>query len=510
MTSIIKQYDKKTGKTYAVESTSRWDKERKTCICDRKVIGHFDPETGEILPNRKRKESTKQTAIAKSAGCSLLFDHAGEKTGLVSALKKVYPNHWEKLLTCAYYLLAEGNALSHCEQWTERNITPLNQRFPAQRIFEMLPDFNRDTQMEFFQYWAHKIRENEYFALDITSVSSYSSLIKTVKYGYNRDKENLEQINLGMVVGIKTGIPVYFHTYPGSIHDVSTLQQNLTVFDWLAYKKLHLVMDRGFCSKTNVSDLYAHGLRFTIALSKSLSFTTDAIDEVRSSIHTYSHREVIADEELFVETSLKEWDGHRCYTHVYYDPRKVSEEESKFYRNIDVYYQELRSEKLNPEHQKFYDRFFTIERKQHVGRVVMPNDEAILAFQNKYAGYSVIISNDLKDPVEALMVYRAKDRVEKSFDNLKNDLDGKRLRVRSEWAMEGRMFVQFLSLILASYIQRVMREKDLYKNYTMQSIIEEMKILMRITLPRSRKVLYSELTADQKRICEAFGIEAGA
>ncbi|MCK9312679.1 MAG: hypothetical protein M0P20_01295, partial [Methanocorpusculum sp.] len=138
---------------------------------------------------------------------------------------------------------------------------------------------------------------------------------------------------------------------------------------------------------------------------------------------------------------------------------------------------------------------------------VMPNDEAILEFQGKYAGYSVIISNDLKDPVEALMMYRAKDRVEKSFDNLKNDLDGKRLRVRSEWAMEGRMFVQFLSLILASYIQRVMREKDLYKKYTMQSIIEEMKILMRITLSGSRKVLYSELTADQKNICEAFGIE---
>ncbi|MPL94976.1 hypothetical protein SDC9_41139 [bioreactor metagenome] len=235
-------------------------------------------------------------------------------------------------------------------------------------------------------------------------------------------------------------------------------------------------MDRGFCSKTNVSNLYARAFRFTLALSKSFSFTTDAIDEVRSSIHTYSHREVFVDEELFIETSLKEWDGHRCYMHVYYDPRKVSEEESKFYRKIDMYYQELGSEKLIPEHQKFYDGFFTIERKQHVGRVGPPNDEAIRAFQGKYAGYSVIISTDLKDPVGALMMYREKVRVEKSFDNLTNDLDGKRLRVRSERAMEGRMFVQFLSLILASYIQRVMREKVLYKNYTMQLIIEEMKI----------------------------------
>jgi hypothetical protein len=43
----------------------------------------------------------------------------------------------------------------------------------------------------------------------------------------------------------------------------------------------------------------------------------------------------------------------------------------------------------------------------------------------------------------------------------------------------------------------------------MQSIIKEMKILMRIMLSGRRKVLYSELTADQKRICEEFGLEVG-
>lgn len=59
--------------------------------------------------------------------------------------------------------------------------------------------------------------------------------------------------------------------------------------------------------------------------------------------------------------------------------------ELKFYRKIDVYYQELRSEKLNPEHLKFYDRFFTIQRKQLVRRVFVPNDKAILEFQDKYA-----------------------------------------------------------------------------------------------------------------------------
>jgi transposase len=40
-----------------------------------------------------------------------------------------------------------------------------------------------------------------------------------------------------------------------------------------------------------------------------------------------------------------------------------------------------------------------------------------------------MLSNDIFDPKEALYVYRTKDKVEKAFDNLKNELDLKRLRI---------------------------------------------------------------------------------
>lgn len=54
--AIIKQTNKKTGVTYVYDSHSYWDKERKQHRSDRKLLGKIDPESGEIVPTRKKKE----------------------------------------------------------------------------------------------------------------------------------------------------------------------------------------------------------------------------------------------------------------------------------------------------------------------------------------------------------------------------------------------------------------------------------------------------------------------
>lgn len=54
MASIVKHTDKRSGITYAYESVSYWDKEKKMPRCKRKLIGRVDPETGEIRPTDGR------------------------------------------------------------------------------------------------------------------------------------------------------------------------------------------------------------------------------------------------------------------------------------------------------------------------------------------------------------------------------------------------------------------------------------------------------------------------
>ncbi len=55
MSCIVYQIDKKSGVKYAYESISYWDKEKKQPRSKRKYLGRVDPETGEILPSRRKK-----------------------------------------------------------------------------------------------------------------------------------------------------------------------------------------------------------------------------------------------------------------------------------------------------------------------------------------------------------------------------------------------------------------------------------------------------------------------
>ena len=52
--AIIYQLDKRSGITYAYESTYTWDKEKKQSRCKRRLIGRVDPETKEIVPTDGR------------------------------------------------------------------------------------------------------------------------------------------------------------------------------------------------------------------------------------------------------------------------------------------------------------------------------------------------------------------------------------------------------------------------------------------------------------------------
>jgi transposase len=129
------------------------------------------------------------------------------------------------------------------------------------------------------------------------------------------------------------------------------------------------------------------------------------------------------------------------------------------------------------DYQKFYATYFTVKETPKRGRKITYNQEAIDAYKTGVAGFLVLLSNDIKDPIEALKTYRNKDVVEKAFDNLKNCLDSKRLRVHLQENMRGRLFIQFLALIFVSYIQKIMSENDLFRFGSLSNLLEELELM---------------------------------
>lgn len=158
------------------------------------------------------------------------------------------------------------------------------------------------------------------------------------------------------------------------------------------------------------------------------------------------------------------------------------------------------------EHASYYDKFFLIHKTPVRGIRVDYNEEAISRHKRNHIGWFVLVSNRIKDKTKALEVYRNKDAVEKCFDDLKNDLDMKRLRIHSAAAMEGRIFIQFIALLLTTRLKQVMNEAGWYKNHDLQKVISEMKTVRSVSINGTRKKYTTELTPFQKDIYELYGL----
>ena len=63
MPTIVKHYDKKTGKTRVYESTPHYDPVSKQSRPKRKYLGTLDPETNELIPSSGRRG---RSAVAKN------------------------------------------------------------------------------------------------------------------------------------------------------------------------------------------------------------------------------------------------------------------------------------------------------------------------------------------------------------------------------------------------------------------------------------------------------------
>lgn len=116
------------------------------------------------------------------------------------------------------------------------------------------------------------------------------------------------------------------------------------------------------------------------------------------------------------------------------------------------------------------------------------------------------MTNETMDAVTALELYRNKDVVEKAFGNLKERLNMRRTLVSSEQSLEGKLFVEFVALIYLSYIKKQMQDTDLFKTYTMQSMLDKLDVIECFEAP-GQKLRVGELLEKQKEIYISLGVE---
>ncbi|GHU54203.1 IS4 family transposase [Clostridia bacterium] len=519
MSSQVNHYDKKTGNTYVYEVKSYWDKEKKSSRNRQVYLGRLDETTGTIVPSSRNKKATGQPTESNNivnlrvCGPNILLSRLDEELGIGKLARRYFPEIADEMMSLVYFLAQKGLPLSRSEFWSMNHQHPFDKTIKSQRVSELLKAMDESSRQEFCSKWASVMLENDYLCYDITSVSSYSESNEYVKVGYNRDKENLPQINLAMLFGQKSKLPIYYRRLPGSISDVSTLKTTLKVLNYLGLglNSIQMVMDRGFYSIANIDDIFSHRIHFIIGVPTSRKWVEDIIDKYYENVTSPENYYITGEEEaLFAVTHLYRWGDkkRRCYLHLYYNAERAALDYDKLTRTLKECKDELELDKPIPKHQEMYNRFFIVTETPKRGKKIEYNNDEIQKCRKRYAGFFCILSSKLKNAIEVLDIYRTKDIVENSFDDLKNSLDMKRLRVHTSAAMDSRLFLQFLATIFVCKIRETIHNQtdSTIKYLSVREVMEAMESLSVLSNKHKYKGVLSELTVVQKKLAIAFGL----
>jgi transposase len=439
-----------------------------------------------------------------------LLDYIAEKINLKKALKHSFPSYWGDILTIAQFFAIECAPAMYCNFWVNKTDSLIDHNSLTSQNISKLYEIIQDHQInDFYSEWSNQFDHSEYIALDNTSISTYSNRIKLASRGYNRDGDNLDQINVSLLFGQQSRLPLYISTFQGSLNDVTTLINTLNEYEIINFinKNNVIIMDKGFYSDKNIDYLFskASKLSFLIGLPKTKNIFDDLISknidlEVNCQSLLMTSSGVVYGRTHPVNLP----GGNKGYAHIFLDRNNKIKEQDLILYNIREMYDKIYNSPETYKNDNIYKKFINcmVDKRYKTGYKISLKVDYINTRIYK-SGWVILLSNKIDDLQEAIQYYRKKDLVEKAFNHLKNNEPLRRLAVHSDHNMQSKLFIAFIALTLLSEIDNIMNSNHLYVKYTIKEIFNYLSEIQAYYIKGRR--LIKPIPALHKKIYKAFG-----
>jgi len=499
------------GRIYLYKVESYWDKEKKQPRQKRTYLG---PKRNKNKAKIKPKSSD---LVTKNYGNTFLVKFLAEKLGVTGILKSLFPENYLEILGLSFFEIIEASGLYLFPYWLDEQYLPGVKKLHSPDISKLCEALGRlqTGRVEFIQKWIEHLKPIKGIYYDITSISSYSTKIDFIEWGYNRDHENLAQLNMGVTFCQNNSLPIYYNLYPGSIVDVTTLKNCIKYLKIYNLNDILFVLDRGFFSKANILEMNncESKVAFIQPLPFSLKKVKALIKKNKKLLLNPANAFKFNEEILAYQHSSLNFDEDNFDAHLFFNEKSEVEQKHHFLSTLLALEEKLKNKKFKtlkkylecrnsniPEKYREYFKWnktiFQVEK----------NIKKIKTFLSKMGCFILLTNQEGMDKFEVLNIYRQRDQVEKIFNILKNEMDGDRLRAHSQYNTEGRLFVKFIALIVYAEITRVMKAKKLFKKFSIKELFAELKKL-KITHIEKNAPFLSELSKKQRIIFEAFDIK---
>ena len=157
------------------------------------------------------------------------------------------------------------------------------------------------------------------------------------------------------------------------------------------------------------------------------------------------------------------------------------------------------------DHEQLYKEYFIISETPG-SCISFSNKQDAINAETEWYGFFALVSNEVKDPAEALCLYRLRDVVEKAFGDLKERLNCRTILLSYETALCGKLFVEYVALIYLSYVKKMMEHKGLFSKYSMNELLDELDLIECHKEPENA-VKYGEILSKHEQIYRDLEIE---
>jgi hypothetical protein len=342
-------------------------------------------------------------------------------------------------------------------------------------------------------------------------------------------------------------MPLFAWPMNGSISDMGTLETMLQFLKKLQFVPDCLLMDRGFSSIHNLSGMFKNGYTFLQALKINAKWIFGIIDASEGLRFNPESKIDIGGRTYYASTNVCRWvrtrktlgkgqgkedalvhicngssrdkyvsneenieviDQYPCRVHVLFCQDLVGNQHDQFMDRLKAEHDRLVADE-DAESKKDFEKYIKVSRKKYARRRTVEYDTDMIArHRNKYAGHICFLTNDrtIDSARGALAEYSTRDYIEKDFDEMKNDLDMKRIRVWNDDRMRSRLFIQFIAEIYMREIRTCIRNSESCKKLTRKQVLSHIKTIYKVKFKGKYNDICPELSKHQRDVLEALNV----
>ena len=422
----------------------------------------FVDEDPEVLQFIKLAQKCRML----EAGATYVLNQIAIDSGLADDLQAVFPDSYQEILSLAlFFILQPESSVCSFDTFSTKTWLPTDKKLEAStitRLFQGISDTARFEYMRRRAAHSKALSDHAYWAFDTTSISSFSQTIRKARFGYNKEEDSLPQVNIALLIDEISGEPIYYKTLDGSLNDSVLLRNLFMELVQLDLESIHVVMDRGFCSLANLQTMYREDIGFIVGAKRRLELIQAAMQRIKPQLKLCIPRSYHSEIESYCLTESIPWivstrtggkEEKPLYVHIYYSKTKEAQDIQNATHVIQRF-ETLLSEKNKAIDDRLFRRFFKCSHNHWE-----VDDLAWVQFCDT-AGFTVLLSNQVQDPVLAMQIYRQRDVVEKAFCNFKDRCSGRRFQCE-EAALEGKVFVLYIALSLLLMLKKRLSNEKL-------------------------------------------------